>query len=144
MPDPERPFCLLVAGSRDMADYDLLRRSLDSLLRNRLSDVVILHGGAPGADSLAGRYARERGLACEVFEARWGDIERPGALVRRRRDGSLYDALAGPLRNQRMLDEGRPDAAVLFPSGGPGTRDMLARVETAGIRFAVFPLTEGA
>jgi hypothetical protein len=30
---------------------------------------------------------------------------------------------AGHIRNQRMIDEGKPDAAVAFP-GGTGTADM--------------------
>jgi len=32
---------------------------------------------------------------------------------------------AGPLRNQRMLDEGKPDLVVAFPGGG-GTKDMVS------------------
>ena len=39
---------------------------------------------------------------------------------------------AGPARNQRMLDEGKPDAGIAFP-GGPGTADMTRRLKEAGI-----------
>src|SRR5262249_16770583 len=38
---------------------------------------------------------------------------------------------AGPLRNQRMLDEGKPDLVVAFPGGG-GTKDMVRRAVQAG------------
>jgi len=39
---------------------------------------------------------------------------------------------AGPLRNQRMLDEGKPDLVVAFPGGG-GTKDMVRRAVKAGV-----------
>ena len=39
---------------------------------------------------------------------------------------------AGPLRNQRMLDEGKPDLVVAFPGGG-GTKDTVRRAVQAGV-----------
>jgi predicted Rossmann-fold nucleotide-binding protein len=36
------------------------------------------------------------------------------------------------MRNEQMLKEGKPDAAVVFP-GGAGTRDMLHRLIAARI-----------
>jgi hypothetical protein len=39
---------------------------------------------------------------------------------------------AGPLRNQRMLDEGKPDLVVAFPGGG-GTKDIVRRAVKAGL-----------
>jgi hypothetical protein len=39
---------------------------------------------------------------------------------------------SGPLRNQRMLDEGKPDLVVAFPGGG-GTKDMVRRAVQAGV-----------
>lgn len=39
---------------------------------------------------------------------------------------------AGPIRNQRMLDEGKPDLVVAFP-GGRGTADMVRRAKAAGV-----------
>jgi hypothetical protein len=39
---------------------------------------------------------------------------------------------AGPIRNQRMLDKGKPDLVVAFP-GGRGTADMIRRAERAGV-----------
>ena len=39
---------------------------------------------------------------------------------------------AGPLRNQRMLDEGKPDLVVAFPGSG-GTKDMVRRAVKAGV-----------
>lgn len=39
---------------------------------------------------------------------------------------------AGPIRNQRMIDEGKPHIVIAFP-GGKGTADMVMRAEMAGI-----------
>ena len=40
---------------------------------------------------------------------------------------------AGGIRNQQMLDEGKPDLVVAFP-GGKGTADMVRRAENAGVK----------
>jgi hypothetical protein len=36
-----------------------------------------------------------------------------------------------------MLEHGKPDAAVIFDGGGPGSRDMRRRVEAAGLPLRV-------
>jgi hypothetical protein len=53
-------------------------------------------------------------------------------VIRRRRDGRLYNAAAGGIRNQRMLDEEKPNLVVAFP-GGNGTADMCRRANSAGL-----------
>ena len=37
-----------------------------------------------------------------------------------------YGKAAGPIRNQQMLDEGKPDVVIAFP-GASGTADMINR-----------------
>ena len=106
---------VLVCGGRDYADRGALFSALDRLASKRgVSEVI--HGGATGADSLAGEWARARGVMCSVFRADW---ERHGRA-------------AGPKRNQRMLEEGKPDGVVAFP-GGRGTADMIQRAKAAGL-----------
>ncbi len=46
-----------VTGSRNFTDYEYLKSSLDSL-----NPTEIISGGAKGADSLAKKYAGEKGL----------------------------------------------------------------------------------
>ena len=48
-------------------------------------------------------------------------------------DWQKHGRAAGPIRNQQMLDEGKPDLVVAF-DGGRGTADMIARAEKAGVR----------
>ena len=119
------PSRILVCGGRDFLDYLKLRDVLDSLI-NDLEDpsnVVIIQGGAKGADFLAKVYAYcwgWGGLMCEEYPADW------------RKHGKG----AGSIRNQQMLDEGRPNLVVAFP-GGSGTADMVRRARKAGVEVIV-------
>ena len=47
-------------------------------------------------------------------------------------DWKVRGRAAGHIRNQQMLDEGRPHLVVAFP-GGRGTADMVRRARAAGI-----------
>lgn len=80
-------------------------------------DTVIIHGAATGADSLANRWAVVNWVRSEEYPADW----------------KKHGAAAGPIRNQRMIDEGKPDLVVAFP-GGKGTADMVSRAKAAGVR----------
>lgn len=112
---------LLACGGRDYHDAATVNRTLDRVLAER-GIAVLIHGAARGADTLAAEWAASRGVPVEVYPARWET------------DGRKR---AGPLRNQRMLDEGKPTACVAFPPGprGPesGTADMVRRCEAAGV-----------
>ena len=113
-------FKLIVAGSRSFSDFDRLAADLDRLLVRRFPDVEIVSGGASGADALAERYARSRGLAFRAFPADW------------RRWGKL----AGPIRNRQMADYG--SAVVVYWDGrSRGTADMISSASAAGLRVVV-------
>lgn len=122
---------VLVYGGRNFSDRQKLFAFLDEIDRTHVIDLII-EGEAPGADLLARAWAESRRVPFHPFPADWDDIDRPGAVVRRTRTGKLYDAAAGPYRNQRMIDEGCPDMAVECP-GGNGTADMRSRLRQAGI-----------
>lgn len=77
-------FCLVV-GSRTFNDYELMKKKLDKLLQNQ-KKVVIVSGGARGADTLAVQYAKERGYSVKVFPAQW----------------EKYGKRAGYVRNEQM------------------------------------------
>lgn len=114
---------LLVAGGRDWTDTEAVYQMLDSLNRNTGIDVVI-EGNAKGVDRIAGYWARRRRIDNRKFAADW----------------KTHGKAAGPIRNQHMIDEGRPDLAVVYP-GGRGTQDMRKRLEKAGIiRYEPVPL----
>lgn len=63
-------FYCLVVGSRTFEDYELLKKKLDVFLSEQ-KEVVIVSGGTKGVDSLAERYAKEKGYKLKIFRADW-------------------------------------------------------------------------
>lgn len=127
---------ILVYGGRRYDNRDALYRHLDKILaesRQHGDQLVIIQGMAVGADTLARDWAILRGVPFEDYAARWGDlVTEPCKVKRSPLTGRLYNVLAGFSRNQRMIDEGRPDFAVGC-SGGKGTQDMTDRLFKAGV-----------
>lgn len=108
---------LLVCGGRDYRNHGEVWRALNHI-HTRTPINVMIEGGASGADRWCAKWAAgQHGVEVETFTANWT------------RDGKA----AGPIRNQRMIDEGKPDALLAFP-GGRGTADMLRRARTAKIK----------
>lgn len=103
---------VLVFGGRDFTDTAIMDQALSML------DVgCIIHGGARGADTLAGEWGNRKGLPVLRIDAPW----------------DFYGKYAaGPIRNQWLLDWACPTYAVGFP-GGSGTRDMAQRCAAAGL-----------
>lgn len=123
---------LLVSGGRDYADVGAVFRALDAL-HAVYGFTELIHGDARGADRIAAGWAKKRGVRPVPYPAAWNDLNAPGARIRRHGSsmhGAQYNAAAGIQRNQKMLDEGRPDVACFFP-GGKGTADMYERVQRA-------------
>lgn len=115
---------ILVCGGRNFYDYTLVSKTLNALFPSTDDmstwlpppDTVIIHGGAKGADSLADQWAVTKGVEIEEYKADW----------------IKHGRAAGPIRNQLMLDKGKPDLVIAFP-GGAGTADMVRRAKKAGI-----------
>lgn len=116
---------VLVCGGRDYQDRDSVFRELNKLC-GTISDeypmgtiqLTIIHGACrTGADCWADEWAVVNWAQLIEFPAEW----------------RIHGKAAGPIRNQRMLDEGKPDLVIAFP-GGRGTADMVRRAKAAGIR----------
>jgi hypothetical protein len=104
----------LVCGGRDYEDKPFLWSVLDGIGPPAISEVI--SGMAAGADTYAAEWAKVRGLPLYAFPADW----------------QKHGCAAGPIRNQQMLDEGKPDLVIAFP-GGRGTADMVRRARKTGI-----------
>lgn len=107
---------VLVCGPRTMPTRfrDFVRATIRST-----GATAIIEGGATGADTMANEAAMALGLPFATYKADW-------SLGRR----------AGPMRNQKMLDQGRPHLVLAFvPSTGitKGTADMVRRARAAGV-----------
>ncbi len=107
---------VLVCGGRDFSDRVLMGNVLKSLHLDWGLGTII-EGDCSGADRLAGEWARHNGVKNQKFPADW----------------QKYGRAAGPMRNQKMLDEGQPDLVVAFP-GGKGTADMIDRSRRNGFQ----------
>lgn len=111
-------FRVIVAGTRSFSNYPFIASKLDRLLVRR-ADAMILTGDAPGVDACAARYARERRLSFEIYEADWDMGEQ-----------------AGPIRNATMASEA--DALVAFWDGkSRGTADMISKAKGYGLEVRV-------
>lgn len=102
---------VLMCGGRNFHNY----RAVFQVLKTLGPELVVL-GGAPGCDTAAQAAAEALKIPVGLYKADW----------------ARHGGRAGPLRNKRMLAEGRPDLVVAFP-GGLGTLDMTTRARQAGV-----------
>lgn len=105
---------VLICGGRD---YHLTRDDRQWLFAKlrEVGATRVIHGAARGADRESAAVAQQMRLKVTPFAANWVEDGRRSA---------------GPIRNQRMLDVGKPDFVIAFP-GGTGTADMLQRARRA-------------
>lgn len=105
-----------------LAEYRYIIDSLRSICQGRkLERVTIIEGGATGVDSVAADFALMDGCAIEEYQAKWKE----------------HGVSAGPIRNRRMIEEGKPDVVIAFP-GGKGTANMVAQAKAYKIPVEKF------
>ena len=110
---------VIVAGGRDLNDFDLLTKKLDILFSKR-ADVVIISGMAKGADSLAVKYAEENKLRVSEFPAQW----------------TKHGNASGFRRNIEMARFA--DACVCFWNGkSVGTKQMIDTAKRMNLKLRV-------
>lgn len=118
---------VLVCGGRDFGLYTKSTEDADkrSFIWKTLTQInlqhdpieVLIHGCAVGVDRWSGQWAYNHRITVREFPADW----------------QKHGKAAGPIRNQQMLDEGKPDLVIAFP-GGRGTADMVNRAKKAGVK----------
>ncbi len=104
-----------IVGGRDFDDYVLLR-NYGNILTEKLPrpHIVIVSGGAKGADTLAEQFAREHRYDSQIFPAEWGK----------------YGKSAGFIRNQTIVDN--CDMVLAFWNGiSKGTQDTIEKAKKA-------------
>lgn len=107
---------VIIAGSRKITDYALIKDKLNAILANQLPDIEIVSGGASGVDSLGERYAKEYGLVLQIFKAEW----------------NKYGKSAGFKRNILMAQYGT--YLIAFWDGlSKGTKHMIETAKDNGL-----------
>lgn len=115
-------FNVIIAGSRDFADYELLKIVCDHMLSEKCKthNIVIVSGGARGADSLGEEYAKERGYGLQRKPADW----------------DKYGKSAGYIRNREMAEIA--DACICFWDGqSKGTKHMIDIATDTGLKLKI-------
>jgi hypothetical protein len=129
-----------LTGSRLWPDVPLLEDTLLLVWHDALQDgwdgIELMHGCADGAATIGGHWAKHNGILVRERPADWegpcGTECQPGHRRRNRR-GTEYCPLAGPRRNQGMVDE-KPELFVAASyRKSSGTADCARRARKAGI-----------
>ena len=101
---------VVIVGCRDYNSYNEARQYIDFCLSNirKEHDIIIISGGADGADALGERYAKENGFEIERYPADW----------------ETYGKSAGPRRNKQMAEVS--DYVICFwDEKSKGTKSMI-------------------
>lgn len=111
---------ILITGSRDWTDRKVIAEWLEYELERSDNGMIVVEGGARGADRLAGEWAKANGHRGVVHEQHPADWARFG--------GS-----AGPVRNTAMVQLGA-EVCLAFPlPGSVGTLDCMRKAQAARI-----------
>ena len=114
---------VLICGDRNWNDIDRVREVVKEMHGKSFIDVVI-EGEAPGADTHGAIIANELGIPVEKYPADW----------------KKYGRAAGPIRNKKMLDDGKSDIVLAFHNHllhSKGTKNMCTIAKKAGVRVLV-------
>lgn len=117
---------VIIAGSRTATMANVLKAISYCPFIKDATEIV--SGKAPGADKHGETWAESAGIPVKPFPADWDNITIPGAVVRKRGDGTPYNAAAGPMRNGQMARYA--DALLLVWDGkSKGSEDMWRRAK---------------
>lgn len=121
---------ILLTGSREWTDPAPIKAALAKAIRQFWQDqMVLVHGGARGADTVADRIWRG-----------WlnvGGLIEPEVHEVTDEDWGRHGRAAGPRRNAAMVALGA-DLCLAFPLGpSPGTRGCIDLARAAGIPVIV-------
>lgn len=119
-----KSYKVLVCGSRDYPDRDKVFQVLDSYRGEIGPRMMIVSGGATGADEYARQWATSRKVDHMILYARW---ETEGKA-------------AGPIRNRRMARK-KPKLVLAFSRDfdkSRGTSDMIRVAEKLNIDVKKF------
>lgn len=114
---------IAIVGSRDFNDFALLKMEVvDFIIKENLdkTPIVIVSGGARGADALAERLAEEMNWDKQIFLAQW----------------SLHGKRAGFLRNKEIVENS--DALIAFRiNQSKGTTHSIRLAKEKNIKVKV-------
>lgn len=108
---------ILVTGSRDWYDKTVIRNAISSVPVEEGEQVIVVHGGARGADYLAQECAYALGYIAERYDAEW----------------NTYGKRAGYIRNKEMVEAGADICLAFIKNESKGATMCAKLAEDAGI-----------
>lgn len=113
-------FDVVVSGSRSVTDFQFVCKVLD-----KYKDIIgkVIVGDAVGVDAHAVEWCKMNKVPFEVFEAKWNDLEAPGAVVKFLK-GLRFNANAGMDRNAEMMKLGKALIAI-WDGSSKGTANQI-------------------
>lgn len=126
---------IAVVGSRGFKDKEFVK---DMVAKQLNSGDYLVSGGARGVDTWAEEIIPilETGLADfkihkKIFEAKWDDLNAPGAVIKTNKQGKKYNVRAGYTRNKLIIDNA--DIVLAFWDGkSKGTKHSIDLAIKAG------------
>ena len=107
----------IIAGSRNIFDYDLLLNAIDNC-GWEITEVV--SGTAQGVDKLGEQWARKNNIKLRRFPANW----------------NKHGRAAGPIRNKEMASYAEALIA-LWDGNSRGTERMIKEAERCGLKVII-------
>jgi len=116
---------ILICGDRAWKNRESVARVLEQMVKKYgRENILVIEGGAEGADSIGREEALRLGITVCTFHANW----------------KWFGKAAGPIRNTKQLKWGRPDRVYAFHKFLPnskGTKDMVKKAEAKGVKVLV-------
>ncbi len=136
---------ILVCGSRDFDDYDLVGYGLSlasrAVMTSHDETTTLRHGGCSRKYKRGGRMVE---TSADLLAEEWvrrNKLHTLGWEIDcRKADWGAHGRAAGPVRNEEMLEPEKPDIAVAYLVRNllcRGTRDMMRRLEAACVTTLV-------
>ena len=113
----KEPFKVLVTGSRTWSDKTVIYSELNNFLAKFPNNLILVHGGAAGADSIAHNWALANNVKTEVWEANW----------------DLHGKKAGPIRNNLMIKSGADYSLAFLQNNSSGTLHAISTLKKSGV-----------
>ena len=113
---------LIIAGSRTITDYQVLREAIKKIEEN-ITEIV--SGGAEGVDRLGEKYAKENDLPLRKFPAFW----------------DIHGKAAGPIRNWQMADYADV-ALVIWDGKSKGSQNMIKTMQELGKKVIIHEILD--
>lgn len=120
----DKPYRVLVTGSRDWSNADLIRHHLTRAWLTVEGPFTVVHGACPtGADWMASDWV------ANMLEADMGDVREEAHAANWQLEGKR----AGFIRNARMVNLGADVCLAFIRNGSRGASHTAALAEQAGI-----------